>query len=273
MSETVVNDATAYGVRVEPAEVTAGQRYWRAIRVHHRTPAENQNRNQLVLDLRDQSGERVFGGRLRVTWDDQQEEPAVEQPSDEPGAVVPMQRDRTYAVEALGLPGESIPSDRVIGLHTNHPDEAPGNELFHHSFGIVFQRTIAEDGESTESRPPVSDEVEEGASSDDEESEAPVPEATTIARYILVGDPRRPQIRTVLIMLGPLLAQWDPGTVLGFQVDEARRAQSVLILAAEDDILPEVEASLRSNGRTVQRAVPRRWHELRSAVEAFLADS
>jgi hypothetical protein len=40
------------------------------------------------------------------------------------------------AVEGLGLP-----SDRVENLHTGHPDEAPGNTLFHHSFLVVFQRT------------------------------------------------------------------------------------------------------------------------------------
>ena len=39
---------------------------------------------------------------------------------------------------ALGLPGEELASDRVTGMHTGHPDEAVGNTLFHHSFGVTF---------------------------------------------------------------------------------------------------------------------------------------
>ena len=49
-----------------------------------------------------------------------------------------MWRGQVYAVEALGLP-----SDRVENMHTSHPDEPPGNTLFHHSFLVVYQRMIA----------------------------------------------------------------------------------------------------------------------------------
>ena len=36
-----VNQAEAYGVRVAPAQVTAGQNYWRVVSVRHLTPDEN----------------------------------------------------------------------------------------------------------------------------------------------------------------------------------------------------------------------------------------
>jgi hypothetical protein len=47
------------------------------------------------------------------------------------------------AAECLGLPGQELPSDRVTGLHTGHPDEAAGNTLFHHSFRITFVKVKA----------------------------------------------------------------------------------------------------------------------------------
>ena len=49
------------------------------------------------------------------------------------------------------FPAEELPSDRVTGMHTGHPDEAPGNTLFHHSFSVTFLKVRKPDQVYTDS--------------------------------------------------------------------------------------------------------------------------
>lgn len=265
MSDTATNK---YGIEIESADVDTGDRYWHAVEVHHLTPQENQSRNVLILDLLDQSGDRVFGGRLQVSTGDETREVTVEQPPDEPGPTLSLKRDKRYSVQALGLPGESLKSDTVVGIRTDHPDEAPGNELFRHSFAVTFQRTTA--GAEPPTTPTPGDDM-------DEPAETPTPaepaERHAIRQYVLVGDPRRPQIRAVLKMLAPLMAELGDDTVFGFHGKEARRADKVLILATEDDILSETENELQAGDRTVQRALPREWTTVRDTITGFLTNT
>jgi hypothetical protein len=139
MTNDPVNDAGAYGVRVVAADLPAGASYWRAVRVHHLTPAENGGRHHLFLDALDEAGGRVIGAQARVTWPGDAQTITVEKPVGEPGANFPLWKWQIVAVEMLGLP-----SDRVENLHTGHPDEPPGldNTLFHHSFAVDFQRSV-----------------------------------------------------------------------------------------------------------------------------------
>lgn len=258
-------DASRYGIEIEPADVNTGDRYWHAVEVHHLSPEENQSRNVLLLDLLDQSGDRVFGGRLKIAADDDTREVSVEQPPDQPGPTLSLERDRRYTVQALGLPGESLKSDTVVGIRTDHPDEAAGNELFHHSFAVTFQRTTA--GGEQPASPAPGDKPEDTV-------DTPIPtepvEDRRIRQYILLGDPRRTQIRALLKMLAPLVAELAEDTVFGFHTEEARRADKILILATEDDILPETQQELDTGDRTVQRALPREWATVRDTVISFL---
>ena len=144
MPDEPINDAEEYGVIIVPAEVAPGTEYWRVIRVHHLTPEENQGRHHVFLDALDQEGAREYGARILATWDGGSQELVIEKPENEPGANLPMFKWQIVAVEALGMP-----SDRVENLRTDHPDEAPGNTLFHHSFLVVFQRAVAEDSGAT----------------------------------------------------------------------------------------------------------------------------
>ena len=75
----------------------------------------------------------------RVTWEGGEQVITVDKPANEPGTNFPMWKWQVCTVEMLDLP-----SDRVTGLHTGHPDEPPGmgNTLFHHSFAVHFQRAI-----------------------------------------------------------------------------------------------------------------------------------
>lgn len=147
----VVNDAMAYGVMIIAATPAPGSWYWQAVRVHHLTPEENSGNHHIYLDLldpaledgNDPDGGRVFDARVWIKWDGGDQVVVVNKPPNEPGANFPMWRWQVCAVEALGLPGQELPSDRVTGLHTGHPDEAPGNTLFQHSFSITFVKVQA----------------------------------------------------------------------------------------------------------------------------------
>jgi len=148
-----INDAQAYGVAIVRATVPPGTWYWQAVRVHHLTPEENGGNHHIFLDLFDPLtateanplGGRVFGARVRVMWDGGEQVVTVEKPLNEPGANFPMWKWQVCSVEVLGMPGEALPSDRVIGMHTGHPDEAVGNTLFHHSFSVTFLKVRTPD--------------------------------------------------------------------------------------------------------------------------------
>ncbi|NOZ72001.1 MAG: hypothetical protein GXP38_08810, partial [Chloroflexi bacterium] len=133
-----VNDATTYGVRVVAAEVAHGATYWKAVRVHHLTPEENQGRHHIFVDAIDEEGNRLFGVKALISWDGGSETLVIDKPISEPGANLPMWKWQVCAVEMLDMP-----SERVENLRTDHPDEAAGNTMFHHSFEIVFQRVLA----------------------------------------------------------------------------------------------------------------------------------
>jgi len=138
----VINDAEAYGVEIIPAAVEPGQEYWKVIIVHHLTPEENGGRHHIFLDAVDEAGERLYGTLFTISWDGGSDTVTIEQPPPEAGANFPMWKWQVCSVEGVGAP-----SDRVINLRTDHPDEAPGNTLFHHSFAITYLRTVAEEGE------------------------------------------------------------------------------------------------------------------------------
>ena len=140
----VENDAAAYGVTVEPAQVAPGTRYWRVRRVHHLTPEENGGKHHIFLEALTPDGQRAFQSQARITWDGGEQVVVIDKPLGEPGANFPMWKWQVCSVEMLGLP-----SDRVSNLHTAHPDEPnpdgsqSGNTLFHHSFLVEFQETVA----------------------------------------------------------------------------------------------------------------------------------
>ena len=140
------NDAVNYGVNVEPAQVQPGKPFWMAVKIHHLTPEENGGRHHIFIDILDEEGNRIYGAQARVTWPGGSQVVAVDKPPGEPGTNFPMWAGQVCAVEVVWPSDGPLPSDRVIGLHTGHPDEAPGNTLFHHSFLVVFQKVTREAG-------------------------------------------------------------------------------------------------------------------------------
>ena len=94
---------------------------------------------------------RSTEARARITWDGGEQIVTIDKPLNEPGANCPMWKWQVCDVDALGLPAEELPSDRVTGMHTGHPDEAPGNTLFHHSFSVTFLKVRKPDQVYTDS--------------------------------------------------------------------------------------------------------------------------
>lgn len=133
-----INDAEAYGVRIVQASVAPGADYWQITRIHHLLPEENNGRHHLFFEALDSGGQRAFGTRILVSWPGGSHEVVIDKPISEAGANEPLWAKQVVSAEALGLP-----SDRAANLHTGHPDEAPGNTLFHHSYEIVFRRATA----------------------------------------------------------------------------------------------------------------------------------
>lgn len=145
-----VNNAEAYGIRIEEAQVPPGSEYWRVTRVYHLAPHENKGRHHIFLDAISPSGARLRQSRAHITWVGGEQSIPIDKPDNEPGANFPMWKWQVCSVRMLDLP-----SDIVHGLSTNHPDEPlpgggqSGNTLFHHSFLVVFQKTVAPQSQGT----------------------------------------------------------------------------------------------------------------------------
>ena len=146
------NDAGAYGVTITRLNPRPGTTYWRVKRVHHLTPAENGGNHHIYVDALDEAGKRIYGSQAKVTWAGGEQTLTVDKPANEAGTNYPVYKWQKCAVEMAGAP-----SDTVHGLSSSHPDEPnpdgsqSGNTLFHHSFLVEFQRTLAA---PTESAPP-----------------------------------------------------------------------------------------------------------------------
>jgi hypothetical protein len=224
------NDAEAYGINVEPVRVAPGQWYWRVVRVHHLAPEENNDNHHIYLDVLDPAlpdaanvlGGRVFGAHLKVTWEGGESLVTVEKPLGEPGGNFPMWKAQDCAVVALGLEGHELPSDRVTGLQTHHPDEAPGNTWGHHSFSVIFVRT-------------------QNAPSD----------GKPIAHYVLFGPAEQPATGVNFLLAQEYLLTFRPA--FGFNPAEAAGASRVTVIADEKAAGAQIVANLTAAGATVER--------------------
>lgn len=132
-----VNKAISYGASVKRALVNVGAWYWKATLVEHLTPEQNRGNHNVFADVLDEHGNRARGVAVRVeNINGVSALMPLDKPANEPMGNVPLNKNDTLALSVV----DDEPSDRVEGLHSRHPDEAPGNTLYHHSFHVVFQR-------------------------------------------------------------------------------------------------------------------------------------
>jgi hypothetical protein len=143
------NDAASYGVTIREAQEAEGQRAWRVIGVHHLAPEENEGNLTILVEALDEEGVRIRQGRVWAasTFEHNADPPKVSALDkgdfDPMGCDFPMGKGATYAVWMVGdRPDANEPTDTVERLHTRHPDEGHGNTFGHHSFFVVFQRSL-----------------------------------------------------------------------------------------------------------------------------------
>lgn len=145
------NQAAAYGVQVLLA-TTAGV-YWRCVSVVHLPPTQNRGRRGIYVQALEADGRRARDSRLRIGWGWKGQQawegiapaPLDKQDGETGHGVVDLNSQEQ--VTTVWITGDGYPSDRVTGMHTKHPDErAPGGEIWnsqgHHSFVVIFQRTV-----------------------------------------------------------------------------------------------------------------------------------
>jgi len=141
----MTNLAAAYGVRVEPAPETVPA--WRATSVRRLSGAENQGKHNVFVKVLAPNGDRDRNQSLRSGWTWEGKRPDELAPPallDKPDrgelghGNVPINKNQVLSV---WIQGDGIASDRVIGMHTGFPDEAPGNTWGHFSYEVIFQRT------------------------------------------------------------------------------------------------------------------------------------
>lgn len=148
---TPVNTAAHYGVRITPATVADGLRYWRLIGVRHLTPEENRGNHVVFVDILDEAGNRIRNPALRLQWGWEGQQATETAPPkqfdkgvDEPATNLDLYKGQNAWVRVTG---DGLPSDTVENLHTNHDDEKMangdlGNSRFHHSYYVVFQQAV-----------------------------------------------------------------------------------------------------------------------------------
>jgi hypothetical protein len=138
-SVDVVNDASTYGVRVEVATAQPGALWrWQCVRVHHLAQNENNGNHNLFVDVLGVDGKRERGHDVWLTWPGNVGFITIDKPDNEPGGNAPLWK---WQVVSCGVKcGPNEVTDVVLGITTEHPDEPPGNTLFHHSFLCVWRR-------------------------------------------------------------------------------------------------------------------------------------
>ncbi len=146
--EMVINDAESYGVAIEQHAPAAGTYYYKIISVHHLTGSENNGNHNFYMDVLDEDGNRIYGAILNVlNVDSTSTSATIDKPADEPGTNVPLWKNDLVSAWVSG----SLLSDVVSGISTQHADEESGNTLYHHSFYVVWQRTLSAGQQSDDS--------------------------------------------------------------------------------------------------------------------------
>lgn len=147
-----------YNVRQVEAEVAEGETYWKVIGIHHLLPEENRGNHHIYLEALDENGQRIRPvAWADFTWEgrrpDEQAGPVqLDKPDSEPAGNIALHDGQKAAVWMRGTNRDAQDkSDRVENLDIVHPDE-PGptgelwNSIGHHSFYVVFQRTVKAGG-------------------------------------------------------------------------------------------------------------------------------
>lgn len=130
------NDAANYAVSIIPAGPGTA---WRCIGAYHLTPAQNNRRHNVFVEVLDEAGNRTRQPQIAWTWwiDAPVQLRKLDKPNDEPACDIPIDKGATITLRVA----DAFPSDSVGNIHTRWADEGVNalNSVGHHSFFICFQ--------------------------------------------------------------------------------------------------------------------------------------
>ncbi|HEX9924358.1 MAG TPA: carboxypeptidase-like regulatory domain-containing protein [Anaerolineae bacterium] len=147
-----------YNIRLMEADVAEGETYWKVIGIHHLLPEENRGNHHVYMEALDENGQRIRPvAWADFTWEgrrpDEQAGPVqLDKPDNEPAGNIALHDGQKVTVWVRGLNRDGADkSDQVGNLDIVLPDEpGPSGELWnsigHHSFYVVFQRTLKAGG-------------------------------------------------------------------------------------------------------------------------------
>ena len=127
------------GVWVAPAVVPFGEKYWRLVYAHWLDEDEAAGHNQILVDARDEVGQRINQQPVKLTWKDGN---VVALTNKGPEESFALDFGLTASGNAFAVQVEGLPSDSVRGLGmgtTENPLAATKT-----SFYLIFQRTLRE---------------------------------------------------------------------------------------------------------------------------------
>jgi hypothetical protein len=121
-------------VRIEPAPVAPGQRYWRLVEARWSDEHDSAGKHSIFIEALDLNGRRLVGQPVVIQWTGSSLVLPIEnRPPPDWGANFPMYNTLgSYAVSVGGAP-----SDRIVGLGLGTA-ETP-NFKVHTSFFLVFR--------------------------------------------------------------------------------------------------------------------------------------
>jgi len=124
----------ALGVRIEPAGIAGGRKFWRLIEARWADAEQAGGKHHVFVEVLDLQGRRVVGQPVSVQWPDGNVAvPIQDRPAPDWGADFPMYNCLgSYAVSIDGAP-----SDRVVGLGLGTA-EMPQFTI-HTSFYLIFR--------------------------------------------------------------------------------------------------------------------------------------
>ena len=135
-----LTDAEKYGITITPViGLKNGETYYKCTKIYHYKPNENGDwpgNHHLYLDVLDENNKRIYNAKLKVTWPGDEVTVIIDKPENEPGANLPLWKGQVVSVKV----DNNYKSEVVNNIHTAHPDEGGSNNLYHHSFLVVFQR-------------------------------------------------------------------------------------------------------------------------------------
>lgn len=142
MTNPLSPDLIAWGAVYKPAQPSPGQAYWRVIMADG--PMDIGGNHNLFVDVWDESGIRVVGVPVLFYWNDGDQRKVTEPKKGEGYAVdLPLfAGGNAYGVRV----DDGSPSDDIFGF-------GMGSFVPHHSFRVVFQRTVADATTPTEPPP------------------------------------------------------------------------------------------------------------------------